>query len=123
MNDRPETIEGNSNVETLVNDIYVRKGIGSAAVVEDGKLMGIVTLADIKKLAPGIWRTTQVSSVMTRQPLKTVTPGDDMKTAVRLMAENGINQLPVVVEERLVGILNRADIIRYVQVHHELGRR
>ena len=82
MNDRPETIEGNSNVETLVNDIYVRKGIGSAPVVEDGRLLGIVTLADIKKLAPGAWRTTQVSSVMTRQPLKTVTPGDDMKTAV-----------------------------------------
>jgi CBS domain-containing protein len=60
---------------------------------------------------------------MTAQPLKTVTPGDDMKTAVRLMAENGFNQLPVVVEERLVGMLNRADIIRYVQVHHELGRR
>jgi len=123
MNERPETIEGTSNVEALVNDIYVKKGIGSAAVVEDGKLLGIVTLADIKKLTPGVWRTTQVSSVMTPQPLKTVTPGDDMKTAVRLMAENGLNQLPVVVEERLVGILNRADIIRYVQVHHELGRR
>jgi CBS domain-containing protein len=45
-----------------------------------------------------------------------------MKTAVRLMAENGLNQLPVVIEERLVGMLNRADIIRYVQIHHELGK-
>jgi Zn-dependent protease/CBS domain-containing protein len=123
MNDRPETIGGNSNVEALVNDIYVKKGVRSAPVVEDGKLLGIVTLADIKKLAPGVWRTTPVSSVMTAQPLKTVTPGDDMKTAVRLMAENGLNQLPVVVEERLVGMLNRADILRYVQVHHELGRK
>jgi CBS domain-containing protein len=123
MNDHPETIEGNSNVEFLVNDIYIKKGIRAAAVVEDGRLLGIVTLADIKKLAPGAWRATAVSSIMTFQPLKTVTPGDDMKTAVRLMAENGLNQLPVVVEERLVGMLNRADIIRYVQVHHELGRR
>jgi len=123
MNDRPETIEANSNVEALVNDIYVKKGIRSAAVVEDGKLLGIITLADIKKMAPGAWRNTTVSSVMTRQPLKTITPGDDMKTAVHLMAENGVNQLPVVVEERLVGMLNRADIIRYVQVHHELGKR
>jgi CBS domain-containing protein len=39
------------------------------------------------------------------------------------MAEHGLNQLPVVVEDRLVGLLKRADIIRYVQVHHELGRR
>jgi len=123
MNDRPETIEGNSNVEALVNDIYVKKGTRAAAVVEGGRLLGIVTLADIKKLAPGEWRTTPVSSIMTPQPLKTITPGDNMKTAVHLMAENGFNQLPVVVEERLVGMLNRADIIKYVQVHHELGRR
>jgi len=123
MNDRPETIGGSSNVEALVNDIYVKKGSRWAAVVDEGKLLGIVTLADIKKLAPAAWRTTTVSSVMTPQPLKTITPGDDMKTAVRLMAENGLNQLPVVVEDRLVGMLNRADIIRYVQVHHELGKR
>lgn len=123
MNDHPEIIEGNSNIEFLVNDIYVKKGIRAAAVVEGGKILGIVTLVDIKKLAPGVWRTTPVSSIMTAQPLKTVTPADDMKTAVRLMAENGFNQLPVVEEERLVGMLNRADIIRYVQVHHELGRR
>jgi len=123
MNDRPETIDGNSNVEALVNDIYVKKGTRAAAVVEEGRLLGIVTLADIKKLTPGEWRITPVSSVMTPQPLKTVTPGDNMKTAVHLMAENGFNQLPVVVEERLVGMLNRADIIKYVQVHHELGKR
>jgi len=123
MDDRPETVEGGSNVEELVNEVYVKKGIKSAAVVEGGKLLGIVTLADIKKLAPAAWSTTPVSMVMTPQPLKTVNPGDNMKTAVRLMAENGLNQLPVVVEERLVGMLNRADIIRYVQGHHELGRR
>jgi len=92
-------------------------------VVDDGRLLGIVTFADIKKLAPAAWRTTTVSRIMTPQPLKTVGPGDNMKTAVRLMAENGLNQLPVVIEERLVGMLNRADIIRYVQIHHELGKR
>jgi CBS domain-containing protein len=60
---------------------------------------------------------------MTRQPLKTVKPEDNMSTAVQLMAEHGLDQLPVVVDERILGMLGRADIIRYVQVHHELGRR
>jgi hypothetical protein len=31
--------------------------------------------------------------------------------------------LPVVVDDRILGMLGRADIIRYVQVHHELGHR
>jgi predicted transcriptional regulator len=46
-----------------------------------------------------------------------------MSTAVQLMAEHGLDQLPVVVEDRIVGLLGRADIIRYVQIHHELGQR
>ena len=122
MNNSPETVSPASPVEALVNDIYVRKGIRVAPVVEDGRLLGIVSLADVKRLAPGEWRNTPVNRIMTPLPLKVVGPGDDIKTAVQLMAEHGLNQLPVVVEDRLVGLLNRADIIRYVQVHHELGR-
>ena len=123
MNNNPETVGPASPVEALVNEVYVKKGIRVAPVVDDGRLLGIVSLADVKKLAPGEWRNTPVAKVMTSLPLKIVRPEDDIKTAVQLMAEHGLNQLPVVVEDRLVGLLNRADIIRYVQVHHELGRR
>ena len=123
MNNNPETVGPASPVEALVNEIYVKKGIRVAPVVDAGRLLGIVSLADVKKLPPGEWRNTPVSKIMTPQPLKVVFPQDDMKTAVQLMAEHGLNQLPVVVEDRLVGMLNRADILRYVQVHHELGRR
>jgi Zn-dependent protease/CBS domain-containing protein len=123
MNDKPETIEPGAPVEKLVNEIYVRRGLRSAPVVDDGRLQGIVTLADIKKIPMSEWRNTSVSSVMTRQPLKTVKPDDNMSTAVQLMAQFSIDQLPVVVDDRIVGMLGRADIIRYVQVHHELGKR
>jgi len=123
MNNNPETIGPASPVEALVNEIYVKKGIRVAPVVDDGRLLGIVSLADVKRLAPGEWRNTPVARIMTPLPLKVVGPGDDIKAAVQLMGEHGLNQLPVVVEDRLVGLLNRADIIRYVQVHHELGRR
>ena len=123
MNDKPEIIEPGAPIEKLVNEIYVRRGLRSAPVVEDGRLQGIVTLADIKKIPMAEWRNTSVSSVMTRQPLKTVKPEDNMSTAVQLMAEHGLDQLPVVVDDRILGMLGRADIIRYVQVHHELGRR
>ena len=123
MNDKPEIIEPGAPIEKLVNEIYVRRGLRSAPVVEDGRLKGIVTLADIKKIPMAEWRNTSVSSVMTRQPLKTVKPEDNMSTAVQLMAVHGLDQLPVVVDDRILGMLGRADIIRYVQVHHELGHR
>lgn len=122
MNDRPETIQPGISIETLVNEVYVRRGLRAVPVAADGNLIGIVTLADIKKVPMDEWRNTPVSGVMTRQPLKTVKPEDNMSTAVKLMAEHGLDQLPVVVGDRLVGLLGRADIIRYVQIHHELGR-
>jgi Zn-dependent protease/CBS domain-containing protein len=123
MNDKPETIAPGTSIDTLVNEVYVRRGLRAAPVVDDDKLMGIVSLADIKKVAMNEWRNTPVMSVMTRQPLRTVKPEDSMSTAVQVMAEHGVDQLPVVAGDKLVGVLGRADIIRYVQIHHELGRK
>jgi len=123
MNDRPETIEPAAPVEKLVNEIYIKRGLRTALVVDDGRLVGIVTLTDVRKIPQSGWHVTPVSQAMTRVPLYTAKPDDNMSLAVNLMAEHGVNQLPVVVEGRLVGLLCRADVIRYVQVHHELGRK
>jgi Zn-dependent protease/CBS domain-containing protein len=123
MNDRPETVEPSAPVSSLVNDVYIKKGLRVTPVVHDGALLGIVTIGDIKKVSPAEWPATSVGKIMTGLPLKTVRPEDNMSTAVQMMAENSFDQLPVVVEDRLVGMLGRADIIRYVQVHYELGRR
>lgn len=123
MNDRPETVEPSAPVSVLVNDIFIKRGVRVVPVTYDGLLQGIVTIADIKKIMPSDWPITSVGKIMTGLPLKTVRPEDNISTAVQQMAENGFDQLPVVVGDRLVGMLSRADIIRYVQVHYELGRR
>lgn len=123
MDDRPETIEPAAPVDKLVNEIYLKKGVRFAPVVDNGKLVGVVTLSDLKKVPQGEWKITPISRIMTTAPLYTVGQEDSMSAAVNLMAEHGVNQLPVVAEGRLVGMLCRADVLRYVQVHHELGKR
>ena len=123
MNDRPETVSPNSSIEQLVRDIYIKRGARSAPVVDEETLVGIVTLSDVKRISETEWQITPISRIMTRPPLYTVKPEDSMSVAINLMAEHGLNQLPVVAGERLAGTLCRADIIRYVQVHYELGRK
>lgn len=123
MNDRPEVISPNASIEQLVRDIYIKRGVRAAPVVDQDKLVGIVTLTDIRKIEQQDWPNTPISRVMTRPPLYTVKPDDSMSVAINLIAEHNINQLPVVVGERLVGTLCRADILRYVQIHYELGRQ
>ncbi len=58
---------------------------------------------------------------MTGEPLRTVLPEDDISSAMRSIAEHDINQVLVVHQGQLVGLLNRADIIRHLQVTQELG--
>ncbi len=123
MNDRPETVSPNSSIEQLVRDIYIKRGVRSAPVVDEDKLVGMVTLSDIKKVSQPEWQLTTISRAMTRPPLYVIKPEDSMSVAINLIAEHGINQLPVVVGDRLIGTLCRADILRYVQIHYELGRK
>lgn len=48
-----------------------------------------------------------------RQPVRTVRPDDHLSTAIQLMLWSGSRHLPVVEEERLVGMLSERDVLRY----------
>ncbi len=60
---------------------------------------------------------------MTREPLYSVGTNDDLSYALKLLGEHGLNQLPVLQDGRLMGLLNRSDIIRYLQFSQELSLR
>lgn len=123
MNGNPETVEPTAPVSLLVNDIFIKRGLRVVPVVQNNILQGIVTIADIKKIPTSDWPSVSVTKIMTGLPLKTVHPGDNLQMAIKQMAENGFDQLPVEVDGKLVGMISRADIIRYMQVNYELGRR
>jgi CBS domain-containing protein len=91
--------------------------------VEDDGLIGLVTISDVKKLPQERWRSTPVRSIMTPVPLKTLSPTAELRQALRLLAEEELNQAPVVHAGRLVGMLNRSDVMRYLQLRDALGIR
>ncbi|ODR90274.1 DUF294 nucleotidyltransferase-like domain-containing protein [Sinorhizobium alkalisoli] len=89
--------------------------ISGLAVVEHGKLTGIVTTRDLtaRVLAEGLDpAATPVSAVMTASPLSLEQEalGSDV---LNLMLERGIGHLPVVAGERLVGMITQTDITRF----------
>lgn len=121
MDPTPAAVSPDLRLQDLVDQFVLGHGLRAVPVVQDGRLVGIATLVDLHKVPPERWSETRVSDVMTSQGLVTVAPGDSMQEALGRLAEGDFDQLPVVVDGRLVGLLGRADIIRYLRVREELG--
>ena len=87
---------------------------GSIPIVEDGRLVGIVTDRDIVVRAIAVGKDpkkTRISEVMSADPI-TVSADDDVEAAERIMRERQVRRLPVVEDGKLVGILVTAQLAR-----------
>jgi Zn-dependent protease/CBS domain-containing protein len=121
MNPNPVTVDQGTSVAEVVHNVFYQ-GRGRAAPVTHGeKLVGIVTIHDVKKLPRDNWAETPVANIMTHAPLYSVNPDDDLNTAMKLIAQHDINQVLVLRQGQSVGLLSRADIIRHLQISQELG--
>ena len=85
---------------------------GSIPIVADGELRGILTDRDIviRCIAEGKEPTDTTAEEILSEALHTIEPDAEVEEASELMAEQQIRRLPVVEENRLVGILAIGDI-------------
>ena len=123
MEPNTETVSPQITVEELVHEWFLQRRRRALPVSEDGKLAGIVTLTDVRGVPQERWSQVRVAEIMHREPLYTVESDDDLDTALQLLAQHDLNQVPVLQGGRLVGLLSRAEIIRYLHLRQELGIR
>lgn len=121
MDSQPPITEPDLSVRDFVFEHVLRHGRRALIVVDRGGLAGIVSIVDVKELPQDGWERTPVERIMTRAPLKTVTPDSDLSQALRVMVEGNLNQTPVVADGRVVGMLSRSDVLRFLQLREELG--
>jgi Zn-dependent protease/CBS domain-containing protein len=120
MDPDPETVSPTTRVDQVVRECLLRRGRRAMPVVHDGQVVGIVSLSDIKELAPERWADATVEEIMTSPPLYSIAPADEMSKALRLLAERDLNQLLVMEGDQLIGLLPRSNIISYLQLRQEL---
>jgi CBS domain-containing protein len=111
MTESPRSVEPGESVVEAAR--LMRDGdVGSLPVLEEGRLVGVITDRDLairvvaEAMSP---ERVTVSDVASREPV-TAAPGDDLDEALRLMARHQVRRLPIVEDERLVGILAQADV-------------
>ena len=113
MNANPETASPDQNVTDLSN-LMLRNGLQQMPVVEEGKLLGMVTTYDLWKKYEN--RTTlgdlRVRDVMNAKVCK-IAPKDKVGTAAELFADRRFKTLPVVnMDNELKGTITAFDIIK-----------
>lgn len=107
------TIEGNKTViETAA--LMLQNDVGNLIIMDDNTPIGIVTERDLVRrvLAKGKSPNTKISEVMTA-PLRVIDPDAPLKEAARRMVGKGIRRLPVIKDNKLVGIITAVDFARH----------
>jgi CBS domain-containing protein len=112
----PET-----TVAQLVDNVFRRQHGRAVPICQNGRLLGIVSITDVKELPQENWDKTTVKEIMTSKPLYTVSSGDDLSRALTLITQHDVNQVLVVKDEKCEGLISRADIMSQLQTTSELG--
>jgi CBS domain-containing protein len=91
----------------------LEENVGSVAVCEGQRLVGIFTERDVLRLAGEgpEFAEVNVRDVMTRNPV-TISPDDDILAAAQLMSERRIRHLPIVQGDNLLGIVGIREVMR-----------
>ncbi len=112
-----------ASISDLVHEQIMGTDEHAFPVIEGNRLAGLVCLEDVRKVPREAWGTTSVREIMTpAERLTAVGPEEDAGEALRELGERDVNQLPVVRNGQLVGLLRRRDILRWLQLHSEQAR-
>ena len=109
MTRNPRTVAPNDSIQRAAA-VMKEVDTGFVPIVENGRVVGVVTDRDIviRAVAAGSY-DKPVSAIATRD-LVFVAPGDSLRTAEKLMSERQIRRIAVIEDDLLVGIVSLGDI-------------
>lgn len=104
------SVDGNISMEEALN-ILEQKGCTGLPVLEDGRLVGVISKRDSRKIRKESQKQSPVKAFMSRTPI-TIGPQTSPREAVQIMIRHDIGRLPVVEDGEVIGIVSRTDAMR-----------
>ncbi|HEV2236105.1 MAG TPA: site-2 protease family protein [Ktedonobacterales bacterium] len=118
----PTSVSADLSLQDLVDSHALPYGLRAIPVVAQERFAGLMTLADVRSVPRADWPQTPVGQAMVPlERLHAVSPEQPLNEVLPLMAERDVNQLPVVQEEHLVGMLSRDALLRVLAVRQSVG--
>lgn len=116
------SVPGGTDLQTLVDHHILGSGVRNVVVEDNGQAAGLLTVHQIKEVPRERWPETTVRQAMSPEDCcETVRPETGLWEALEKMDRDGYNQLLVKTDGRMVGMLNRGDVITFLRTAQELG--
>jgi Zn-dependent protease/CBS domain-containing protein len=113
----PET-----TIDRLVSENILTSGRRCFPVVSGSKILGMMTLHNVREVPREKWSEETVRQAMTPfDKLRWVKPDEELISVFRLMSENDVNQVPVVQDNEIVGMVTRENLLNFINIRHGLG--
>jgi predicted transcriptional regulator len=117
------TVLADSTLDQLINHHILGSGQRSLVVKQDDKIVGLLTLHNVKSIPSSAWLTTTAAQVMIpAAKMVSIRPEADLVDALGEMDRDGVNQLPVMTADQIQGILGRDDVINFLHTMSEIRR-
>ncbi|GBD10785.1 Putative zinc metalloprotease Rip3 [bacterium HR23] len=110
------------SVQTVVDDYLLGRGVRCLLVSDAVRTYGLVTVHQVRQVPRERWAFTPIRDAMTPlERLVAVAPQDDAYRVLEVLDEAGVNQVPVVQDGQVVGLVTREHILHFLRVREELG--
>jgi Zn-dependent protease len=122
MNTQCASVLGSLTLQDLVDKHILTSGQRCFLVNRSDDTVGLMTLHRIKEVPRSEWVTTSAAQVMLPwEELKRVDPDAELWAALQEMDRDGVNQMPVTRDHKVIGMLSREDVITFLRTLQELG--
>ncbi len=115
MTNEVHTMDANATVSQAFDTMFKMKHLGYP-VLDNGKIVGVVTLTDISRVPANARNTVPIKDVMTRKVI-TLKPEDDAFAALQKLSLNKIGRLVVMDGDRIAGIISRTDMLKALELY------
>ena len=115
-------VSADLTLQELVDDHILTSGQRCYLVRRGEDTVGLMTLHRLKEVPRTEWKRTSAAQVMLPlEKLKLTSPDAELSAALQKMDRDGVNQLPVIKDQHVTGMLSREDILTFLRTIRELG--
>jgi Zn-dependent protease len=114
---------GDISLQELVDLYVLEKGERCMVIMQGERAAGFLTLHNIREVPRERWGVTPASQVMTPiDRVKVTNPKEGLVQALEQMGKDGVNQMPVMEDGQVAGMLRREDIVNYLHTLQKLEK-